>query len=460
MRVIRVLILLNTEEFTLEQSIQPKSTSRAPRTALLACALLFAVLLVAGILPRLKRNTELAAVANEQQQAALLATVATPRAGEATNELTLPATTQAIQDTILYAKTGGTVRRWYAGLGQHVKAGQLLVELDIAYVGQELNEARQQATEAGESIAQANSGLAQAQAALEQAEAALKQARSNLQLAKLNRERADTLVAQGVVSRQEADDKQAVFDARQADVEAAQATVRVRQAELKAQQSEIDLRQSARKAREANVGRLAERQGFERVTAPYDGIITARNIEVGARILENGATGTGLGLYRITKQDVIRVFTSVPQTNASAMHAGLPVTMRVKELPERTFTGQVFGTAHLIDPASRTMMVEVRFPNRDEQLLPGMYAEVKFTLPAPHRTLLIPASALIANAEGTQVLTVRADQTVHIVKVELGRDLGKEIEVVNGLAGNETVITNPTDAFREGTRVQIEKLRH
>lgn len=444
----------------MEHSTQIKPRSRrSPRTALIAGVLLFAVLLVAGILPRLKRTADLAAVANEQQQSALLATVATPRAGEATNELTLPATTQAIQDTIIYAKTGGTVRRWYAGLGQHVKAGQLLLELDIAYVGQELNEARQQAVEAEESIAQANSGVAQAQAALEQAEAALKQARTNLQLARINRERADTLVAQGVVSRQEADDKQALFEARQADVEAAQATVRVRQAELKTQETEIGLRQSARKAREANVGRLAERQGFERVVAPYDGIITARNIEVGARILENGATGTGLGLYRITKQDVIRVFTAVPQTYAPAMRAGLPVTMNVKELPNRTFAGQVFGTAHIIDPASRTMMVEVRFPNRDEQLLPGMYAEVKFSLPAAQRVLLIPASALVANADGTQVLTVRADQTVHALKVTLGRDLGKEIEVVNGLVGNETVITNPTDAFREGVRVQVEKPR-
>lgn len=445
----------------MEHSTQIKPASRtagrSPRTALIAGVLLFAVLLVAGILPRLKRNADLAAVANEQQQSALLATVATPRAGEATNELTLPATTQAIQDTIIYAKTGGTVRRWYAGLGQHVKTGQLLLELDIAYVGQELNEARQQAVEAEESIAQANSGVAQAQAALEQAEAALKQARTNLQLARLNQERANTLVAQGVVSRQEADDKQALFEARQADVEAAQATVRVRQAELKTQQTEIDLRQSARKAREANVGRLAERQGFERVTAPYDGIITARNIEVGARILENGATGTGLGLYRITKQDVIRVFIAVPQTYAPAMRAGLPVTMRVKELPQRSFSGQVFGTAHIIDPASRTMMVEVRFPNRDEQLLPGMYAEVKFSLPAAQRAWLIPASALVANAEGTQVLTVRADQTVHTIKVELGRDLGKEIEVVGGLVGDETIITNPTDAFREGVKVQVDK---
>jgi RND family efflux transporter MFP subunit len=447
----------------LEHSTQIKPVARpagrSPRTALIACVLLFAVLLVAGILPRLKRNADLAAVANEQQQSALLATVTTPRAGEAVNEITLPATTQAIQDTIIYAKTGGTVRRWYAGLGQHVKAGQVLLELDIAYVGQELNEARQQAVEAEESIAQANSGVAQAQAALEQAEATLKQARTNLQLAKLNRERADTLVAQGVVSRQEADDKQALFEARQADVEAAQATVRVRQAELKTQQSEIDLRQSARKAREANVGRLAERQAFERVTAPYDGIITARNIEVGARILENGATGTGLGLYRITKQDVIRVFTAVPQTYAPAMRAGLLVTMKVKELPERTFSGQVFGTAHIIDPASRTMMAEARFSNRDEQLLPGMYAEVKFNLPAAQHAVLIPVSALVVNAEGTQVLTLRPDQTVHVIKVTLGRDLGKEIEVVNGLVGDETIITNPTDAFREGTRVQVDKSR-
>ena len=340
-----------------------------------------------------------------------------------------------------------------------MRTGQLLAEISAPESDQQLSVARQEASEAEQTVTQTRSELGEAQATLEQAESALKQARTNLELARVNLERSKTLVAQGIVSQQDTDDKQAIYDARQADVEAAQANIRARQAAIKAQQSAIDSKQSGFKARQANVQRLVEMHSFQKVIAPYDGIITARNIEVGVLISANGATPNGNGLYRIAKMDTIRVFINVPQTYVAAMQKGLPAEVHVKELPQKVFIGNVIGTSHSIDPATRTLMVEVRVPNPTQQLLPGMYAQVKFALPSSQDAVVIPVTALVVNAEGTQVLTLRPDQTVHVLKIEVGRDYGKEIEVIGGLQGDESVITNPSDTLHEGTRVQVAKVK-
>jgi len=441
-----------------KQQITPSlGGGRSPRTALIAGAILLAVLLALGILPRLKRRSELTATAREQAEAVPLVNLAQPHFSAANSELIMPATTQAIQETMVAARTSGYVRRWYAGMGQEVKAGQLLAEIDVPETEQEVREAKQQTAEAEQTIAQARAELAQEQATLEQAEAALKQAQTNLALARVNLDRSKTLVAAGVVSRQDTDDKQALFDARQADVEAAQANVRVRQAAVKAQSAAIDAKQSGFSARQANQQRLAERQAFERVIAPYDGTITARNIEVGTLITPAGGTAVANGLYRIARMDTIRVFINVPQTYVPVMQPGLSAEVLVKEMPDRQFTGKVVGTSHSIDPASRTLMVEVRVPNPGHHLLPGMAVNVKFNLPAPQRSLLIPVSALAVNADGTQVFVVRNGQTVHAQKVTVGRDLGKDIEILAGLSESDAVVTNPTDALREGARVQVAK---
>ena len=198
---------------------------------------------------------------------------------------------------------------------------------------------------------------------------------------------------------------------------------------------------------------------FQKVVAPYDGVITARNLEVGVLINANGSLANGNGLYRIGKMDTIRVFINVPQTYVAAMQRGLPTQVTVNEFPDKVFAASVVGTSHSIDPATRTLMVEVRVPNPTQQLLPGMYAQVKFALAAPAKSLVIPATALVVNAEGTQVLAVDSNQTVHIQKVVVGRDLGKEIEILSGLSGDETLITNPNDALHEGARVQLAKAK-
>ena len=438
---------------------ESEAPSRLSKTPFIAVGFLLVALLAMGIVPRLKRHSELAASAQQQEHAVPSVETILPRQADATNELLLPATTQAIQDTIVSARTSGYVRRWYAGMGQFVRAGQLLAEIDVPETNQLLSEAQQQAAEANQNVAQGRAELSQAQAGQEQAEAALKQARTNLALARVNLERSKTLVAQGVLSRQDLDDKQATFDARQADVEAAQASVRSRQSAIKAQQSAIDARMSTSSARQANAQRFADLKSYQRVIAPFDGTITARYIEVGTLITPSGGTSTAAGLYKLSRLDTIRIFVNVPQTFAPAVQAGLETEVVVKELAPRKYTGKVIGTSHSVDPASRTMMAEIRVPNPDQQFLPGMYAQVKFTLPTTRRSVLIPAGALVVNGAGTQVILVRADQTAHYQAVEVGRDFGKEVEILSGLDGSEAVIATPSDALHEGRRVQVAQAR-
>jgi multidrug efflux system membrane fusion protein len=427
---------------------------RSVKTAAIGIASLLLLLLVIGVVPRIKRRGELSAAAREQASALPTVTVASPRQATTGGELTLPATTQAIQETVIFARTQGYVKKWYVGMGMQVREGQLLAEIETPETDQQLREARQQASEAEQTIAQSQSELGEAQASLEQAEAAVKQARTGLELARVNLDRSKTLVAHGVVSRQDTDDKQAAYDARAADVEAAQATVRAKQALVKAQQSSINSRQSNFNARQANSQRIVELQSFGRIVAPFSGTITARNVEVGTLINENGALSNGNGLFRIARLDIIRIFINVPQTYIATIDKGMLVDVEVKELPQRLFKGAVIGTSHSIEPATRTFMAEARVQNPEKQLVSGMYANVKFALPASDQHLMIPASALVVNPEGTQAMLLRPDQTVHVQKIEIGRDFGKEIEVLSGLKGDELIITNPTDALREGTRVK------
>ena len=432
---------------------------RISKTAITGVLLLLAILLVIGIFPRLKRRSELSALANEQAQSLPIVNVQKPREGEATNELVLPATTQAVQDAIISARSTGYVKRWVAGLGQNVKAGELLAEIVAPESDQALREASQQVLEAGSVVNQGQAELAQAQASVEQAQAALKQSQTNFELARVNLERSKTLVADGIVAHQDTDDKQAIFDARKADVEAAQALIRARQSTVKAQQSVIQSRQSNVGGKQANMQRLKTLKSFEQIRAPFAGVVTARTIEVGALVNAGGGTTANPGLYRISKIDTIRTWVNVPQTYIAAMKLGVPATVHVKEMPDEKFSGKIASTSNAIDPATRTLLVEVRVPNPGHKLMPGMSVQVKFSLPSTSHALLIPVSALVVNAKGTQVLVVGENHKVHEVKVEVGRDLGKDIEILAGLTSDSPVILNPSDALHEGTDVQIARPR-
>jgi len=375
-------------------------------------------LLLAGIVPRLKEQAALKAEANAVKTSLpKVPVVPVRRAPEVTN-LVLPGTTRGYQETAIYPRTNGYVKRYLVEIGDPVKTGQLLVEIETPDVDKQLG---------------------QAVGTLSQSQANLGQARANLELARVSTERWQKLVQHNAVSKQEADTYRLQFEARQADIVAAEATI---------------------KANQENVRRLKYLQSFQKITAPFDGIVTARNVDVGALVTDGtGAASEGTvfssrELFRVAQTHILRVYVNVPQTFVASVQVSQTAQVIVRDVAQRVFTGRVTRTAGAVDPASRTLLTEVDVPNPDHVLLPGMYAEVKFDMMRESPPLLVPGSALIVRADGQYVAVVGQDNAIQFRKVGLGRDYGKEIEIVSGLEDHETVVSNPNDDVREGAQVE------
>ncbi|HLY11083.1 MAG TPA: efflux RND transporter periplasmic adaptor subunit [Planctomycetota bacterium] len=325
--------------------------------------------------------------------------------------LTLPGSTLADQQTPLYARVNGYLKSFAFDLGDTVKKGQLVAEIDSPEVDQQLRQAR------------ATLGVAQA---------ALLQAQANQELAKVASDRWAGLVKEKAVSQQEADEKRLTLAAREADVEAARAAI---------------------KAQEANVKRLEELSSFKQILAPFDGVITARNVEIGTLVSEGSPTGAR-ELFLMVQERTLRLHVMVPEPFAPSIHEGMEAPLAFGAWPGSTFTGKVSRMSGAIDPASRTRLVELLVPNADGRLLPGMYAQVTFSLHRQGQPLLMPSNALLIRPEGTLVALVRKDGAVHYQKVQVGRDFGTEIEIVSGLEEGDTVMSNPGTVIREGQKVE------
>jgi membrane fusion protein, multidrug efflux system len=356
-----------------------------------------ALALIAGIWPRINAGAALQA-----QTAALVVPsvqVTKPTAAPPTQELVLPANIQAEQQTPIFARTNGYLKAWYADIGAHVKAGQLLAIIEAPEVDDQLRQAR-----ADEQQAQANYHLAQVTA-----------------------QRWQQLLQTNSVSRQETDTK----------VATAQAT----QAVLASMQS--------------NVARLLHMQAYEKVYAPFDGVIIARNVDVGALIDAGSAGGPVKDLFDIAKTTTLRVYVDVPQGYSDAIVDGTPAYLTLTQFPERRFAGTVARSTGAINPTTRTLRVEVDIPNSDSTVLPGSYGQVHVTLSSSHPGYSLPVNTLLYRPEGVQVATVDAQNKVALKTIQLGRDFGTQIEVASGLAGNESIILNPSDSIADGEPVRV-----
>jgi RND family efflux transporter MFP subunit len=366
------------------------------RRALLGTGGVLTMLFLLGMVPRWRANASLLDAARDQRPT--VSVVSSQRPDGAAN-LVLPGSTQAIQETAIYARTNGYVRKWYTDIGAKIEAGDLLAEIETPEIDQELNQAR----------------------------AAAQQAVANSELARATLTRWQELVAKKVVSAQEFDEKKSALDARQADLTAAQ----------------------------ANVARLEKLQGFQKVVAPFAGIVTARNIDNGA-LVSAGNGGQTSALFHVAQTDTLRIYVTVPQTNARSVASGQSATVSFREIPEKTFDAKVVRTAGALDPASRTLLTELQVANSDGQLFPGMYAEVKFAFPQDARTLLVPGNAVTVQSDGPKVLIVDAKQTIRARSVKLGRDLGDKVEILSGLNPAEPLVANPSGSLREGEEVKAQ----
>jgi multidrug efflux system membrane fusion protein len=388
--------------------------------------LLLAIVAAIGLAPRLRRQAELKAATDELSGHIATVNVVSARRAPSSSSVSLPGNIEAVQVASIFARTNGYLRKRLVDIGDRVQAGQLLAEIESPEVEQDWREA--------------GATLEQAKAALTQKRAALMQARANLELATVTLRRWKELVASGVMSPQSGDEKQSEFDARKADVDAAQADIGAAEASVGAHQ--------------AAVRRIEELRSFEKVTAPFAGVITARNVDVGA-LITSGSSSSVREIYKLAQLDVLRIYVNVPQSLVQSVQPGLTAHVSVQELPGREFTGKVARTANALDPNSRTLLTEIQLSNPNHVLLPGMYARVDFMANRHSPPLIIPATALVMRADGKNAVAIMGpDQRVHYRRVELGRDLGAEVEIVSGLKGDEPLIVNPADDLEEGSPVR------
>ncbi|HEY0342134.1 MAG TPA: efflux RND transporter periplasmic adaptor subunit [Steroidobacteraceae bacterium] len=380
-----------------EDSPRGKDSLHGVKRFLWILAIAAVVLAIWGVVSRVRGREK---IGQETSQAAIpVVRTAKPTASPASDELVLPGNVTAFIEAPIYARTSGYLKSWYTDIGTPVKKGQLLAEIETPEVDQQLRQSR--------------SDLATAEA--------------NARIAVITDARWKGLLVNKAVSPQDADTRAATAQAAQATAASAQ----------------------------ANVGRLEELESFKRVLAPFDGVVTARNTDIGALI--NAGQSTGAQLFRVSDVTRLRVYVQVPEQYAPQTRPGVEAQLRFTEHPGVEYPAKVARTAQALDPTLRTLQVELQVDNSKGQLFPGAYAEVHFKLPGNANTLRVPATALIFRSAGLQIATVGQDDKVKLQSVNQGRDFGTSVEVLSGLTMNDAIIVNPPDSITDGAQVRIAK---
>jgi RND family efflux transporter MFP subunit len=374
----------------------PQESGRRKYWIALASFLVVAAAFAFGVLPRVKaRNT---AQKETAQLAVPFVSVVRPAQAPPAQEIVLPANVQPYSSAPIFARTNGYLKQWYVDIGAHVKKGQLLAVIEAPEVNQQLQQAR----------------------------GTLATAEANMHLSEITARRYTDLLKTNSVSHQDADNALASYKANQATVQANQ----------------------------ANVRQLEQIVSYEQVYAPFDGVIDVRNTDIGALINSGSGGGTQTQLFHIVHADKLRVYVNVPEAYSQAARPGLAAQLVLAEFPGQPFTGKLVRTAQAIDPATRTLLVEVEVNNPTGKLFSGSYAELHLKLPATHRAYVVPAETLLFRFTGLHIATVNNGQVL-VKTVKLGRDFGNTVEVAEGLAGDESVIVNPPDSIATGDKVQV-----
>jgi RND family efflux transporter MFP subunit len=379
---------------------QQKQASRSNGRRLLWFLVIPALLACSAVVTAYARRTSNESLAATTKTLALQnVNVIHAELGSPITDLTAPGTVQAFSESPIYARINGYLRVWNADIGAHVRKGQLLAVIEAPEVDQELSHAR----------------------------AMLAQAQANLQLATVTSARYRDLIKSNSVSQQEVDNNNQSLNSQAANVQAAT----------------------------AEVGRLEQMQGFEKIYAPFDGVITARKTEVGD-LINAGNSGLGAELFRISNITTMRVYVNVPEVYSRAIAPGVRASMEVASLSDRQFTGAVARTSHAIGMNSRTLLTEVDVPNPKGELFPGAYAQVHFHLSLKAVPLVLPGNTVLFQAQGPQVGVVNSQNHVELRKVTLGRDFGNRVEILSGIGQSDAVIANPPDYLVDGMSVAVQ----
>ena len=333
------------------------------------------------------------------QQGAVTVQVTKPSVSPPVFDFSLPGSAEALSTATLYARINGYLKSRLVDIGDRVEAGQLVAEIEAPDIDAQLLQARAQ----------------------------LEQSRAAQGIAQVTYEREKRLLNQKVVSKQE-------YDQNEANLNQAVANV---------------------KAGEANVRNLAAQQGFEKIIAPFTGVITTRNLDSGALIASGG--GSGVSIYTEVQADILRVYINVPQAYIANINDGQEVEVTASEYPQKVFKGKVTRSADALDPTARTERVEIQIPSEQGKLVPGMYLSIRFRVQQNEPALMVPANTIDIRREGPRVAVVTPDHKVNYQPVKLGRDFGKTVEIVSGLQGSETLVINPVTDLLQGMQVDVAK---
>jgi len=368
-------------------------------------AILFVVvigLVVVGAVTLFQRRAQYQALAKETETLAIpTVAVIHPTTESAQEDLVLPGTMQAYVESPIYARTNGYLKKWYRDIGSRVRQGELLADIDTPEVNQQLSQAR----------------------------ADLNTAKANAHLSEITATRFTELIKTDGVSKQEVDNANGDLEAKRAIVQSS----------------------------EANVRRLEELESFRHIYAPFSGVITRRNVDVGT-LINAGNGGSSQQLFFLAQTDPIRVYVSMPETYAPSIHAGLGAFLELTQYPGQRFEGKVVRTAEAIDAATRTLLTEVDVPNHNGALLPGGYAQVHLQVKVTGARLEVPVNALLFRSEGLRAVVVDANHKTHLKPLTIGRDYGITLEVLQGLDANDWIVLNPADSLDEGQEVHTKEI--
>jgi len=389
--------VLDNERQAPEITPPPQLPPAPPRKALLLIGFFMLLLVVGGLVTMLLRMRDNHVLAEETQRAAIpTVAVIHPTAEKPDEELVLPGTLQAYEESPIYARTNGYLLRWYKDIGSHVTKSELLADIDTPEVDQELMQAR----------------------------ATRQQVAAQMDLARINADRYVGLRKTDSVSQQEADQQASGYQQAKANLDAA----------------------------DANVRRLEQLESFKHVYAPFSGVLTKRNVDPGALI---NAGGTGKELFDMARVDPLRVYVSVPQNYAPSIKTGSDAWVTLPEFSGQKFKGTVVRTAEAIDPTTRTLLTEVDVPNGDGRLLPGSFGEVHFRTGVDAQKVTIPVNAMLFRQEGARVAVVDSDGKVHLRPITIGKDYGATLEILGGVGLEDRIIINPADSIEEGQQVNV-----
>ena len=390
-----------SEERRISTEWQSERPKPAKHRGYLVAGVLAALFLIAAIVGISSRFSERQALAKETEDLAVMnVSVIHPKLEPPQEELVLPSTLQAYIESPIYARTNGYLKKWYKDIGSRVREGDLLADIETPEIDQELMQAR----------------------------ATRDQASAQVEIAKTSAKRWETLQKMDAVAQQETDERASGYTQAQGNLAAA----------------------------DANVRRLEQLESFKHVYAPFSGVITKRNVDLGA-LINAGNTGPNQQLFNIARTDPIRIYASVPEVYAESAWPGVRATIELSSANPLHFSGNVVRNADAIDPSTRTLLTEIDVPNPKGELLPGAYAQVHFALKVSVPRLTIPVNAMLTRAEGTQAAVVDGYGKVQLKSIVIGRDYGGEVEVLSGIQQSDLIILNPSDSLENGQQVSVKQ---